>query len=113
MQSRKAFLASFTIAFACAHVGTTIAQTYPARPVTVVVPFAAGGGSDLLARLTAQRLERRLGKQFLIENKPGAGTTLAAMSVVRAAPDGHTLMQATSTTMAWNVTVSKQLPYSR
>lgn len=87
------------------------AQTYPTRPVTVVVPFAAGGGSDLLARLVAQRLERSLGKPFLIENKPGAGTILAAMSVVRAIPDGYTLLQATSSTMAINVRMFKQLPY--
>jgi tripartite-type tricarboxylate transporter receptor subunit TctC len=88
-----------------------VAQLYPTRPVTLVVPFAAGGGSDLLARLVAQRLEPRLGKPFLIENKPGASTTLAAMSVVRAVPDGYTLLQATSSTMAINVTMAKQLPY--
>ena len=87
------------------------AQQYPSRPVTIVVPFAAGGGSDLLARLVAQKLEERLGKPFIIENRPGAGTTLAAMQVVRAAPDGYTLMQATSSTMAINVTMSKKLPY--
>jgi tripartite-type tricarboxylate transporter receptor subunit TctC len=87
------------------------AQTYPTRPATVVVPFAAGGGSDLLARLVAQRLEGSLGKPFLIENKPGAGTILAAMTVVRAIPDGYTLMQATSSTMAINVRMFKQLPY--
>jgi tripartite-type tricarboxylate transporter receptor subunit TctC len=87
------------------------AQTYPTRPVTIVVPFAAGGGSDLLARLVAQRLEGSLGKPFLIENKPGAGTILAAMSVVRAIPDGYTLLQATSSTMAINVRMFKQLPY--
>jgi tripartite-type tricarboxylate transporter receptor subunit TctC len=88
-----------------------MAQAYPTRPVTIVVPFAAGGGTDLLARLVAQRLEQRLGKPFLIENKPGASTTLAAMSVVRAVPDGYTLLQATSSTMAINVTMAKQLPY--
>ena len=71
------------------------AQQYPSRPVTVVVPFAAGGGSDLLARLVTQKLEARLGKAFIVENRPGAGTTLAAMQVVRAAPDGYTLMQGT------------------
>jgi tripartite-type tricarboxylate transporter receptor subunit TctC len=87
------------------------AQQYPARPVTVLVPFGAGGGSDLLARLWAQQLEKRLGKSFVIENRPGAGTTLAAMTVVRATPDGYTLMQATSTTMAINVTMAKKLPY--
>ena len=87
------------------------AETYPARPVTIVVPFAAGGGSDLLARLVGQQLEQRLGKPFIIENRPGASTTLAAIQVVRAAPDGYTLMQGTSSTMAINVTLSKKLPY--
>src|SRR5215213_3145109 len=87
------------------------AQQYPSRPVTIVVPFAAGGGSDLLARLVAQKLEERLGKPFIIENKPGAGTTIAAMQVVRAVPDGYTLMQGTSSTMAINVTMNKKLPY--
>jgi tripartite-type tricarboxylate transporter receptor subunit TctC len=87
------------------------AQTYPARPVTVMVPFAAGGGSDLLARLVTQKLEERLGKPFIIENRPGAGTTIAAMATVRAAADGYALMQATSSTMAINVTMYKHLQY--
>jgi tripartite-type tricarboxylate transporter receptor subunit TctC len=87
------------------------AQQYPVRSVTVVVPFAAGGGSDLLARLVTQKLEARLGKPFIVENRPGAGTTLAAMQVVRATPDGYTLMQGTSSTMAINVTMNKKLPY--
>ena len=87
------------------------AQSYPVRQVNIVVPFAAGGGSDLLARLVAQKLEEKLGKPFIIENRPGAGTSLAAMQVVRAVPDGHTLMQATSSTMAINVTMSKKMPY--
>src|SRR5215207_1292237 len=89
----------------------THAQQYPSRPVTIVVPFAAGGGSDLLARLVAQKLEEKLGKPVIIENRPGAATTLAAMQVVRAAPDGYTLMQATSSTMAINVSMSKKLSY--
>ena len=87
------------------------AETYPVRPVTIVVPFSAGGGSDLLARLVAQKLELKLGKPFIVENRPGAATTLAAMQVVRAAPDGYTLMQATSSTMAINVSMSKKMPY--
>ncbi len=98
-------------AFAAIAAECAQAQPYPSRPVTIVVPFAAGGGSDLLARLVAQRLEKRLGRTFVIENRPGGGTTLAATSVVRAAPDGYTLMQATSSTMAINVTMAKQLPY--
>jgi tripartite-type tricarboxylate transporter receptor subunit TctC len=87
------------------------AQQYPSRPVTIVVPFAAGGGSDLLARLVAQHLEEKLGKPFIVENRPGAATALAAMQVVRAAPDGYTLMQATSSTMAINVSMQKKMAY--
>src|ERR1051326_227452 len=87
------------------------AQQYPSRPVTILVPFAAGGGSDLLARLVAQKLEERLRKPFIIENRPGAGTTLAAMQAVRSTPDGYTLMEATSTTMAINVSMQKKMPY--
>jgi tripartite-type tricarboxylate transporter receptor subunit TctC len=87
------------------------AESYPSRAVTIEVPFAAGGGSDLLARLVAQHLEEKLGKPFIVENRPGASTTLAAMQVVRATPDGTTLMQATSTTMAINVSLLKKMPY--
>jgi tripartite-type tricarboxylate transporter receptor subunit TctC len=110
MQSEKSFLSSLIVALVLAN-AEAIAEAYPSRPVTVVVPLAAGGGTDLLARLVTQRLEKRLGKPFLVENRPGAGTTLAAMSVARAAPDGYTLLQASSSTMAINVTVFKQLPY--
>ena len=111
MQSLRAFLVSVTIALACANAGTASAQTYPSRQVTYVVPFIAGGGTDLLARLTTQRLAERLGRPFVVENRPGGATTLAAMQVVRSIHDGHTLMQATSSTMAINVTMAKQLPY--
>jgi len=89
----------------------TKAQQYPSRPVTILVPFAAGGGSDLLARLVAQKLEEKLGKPFIIENRPGAATTLAAMQAVRSTPDGTMLMQATSTTMAINVSMQKKMQY--
>jgi tripartite-type tricarboxylate transporter receptor subunit TctC len=87
------------------------AQQYPSRPVTIVVPLAAGGGSDLLARLVAQKLEQRVGQSFIIENRPGGGSTIAAMLVARAKPDGYTLMQATSSAMAINVTLVKKLSY--
>ena len=87
------------------------AQDYPNRTVTLLVPFAAGGGTDLLARAVAQRLEQRLGKPFVIENRTGAGTVVAAGAAAKAAPDGYTLMQATSGTMAMNGTMFKSLPY--
>jgi tripartite-type tricarboxylate transporter receptor subunit TctC len=68
------------------------AQTYPTRPVTIVVPFAAGGGNDVLARLLAQRMGAALGQNFIIENRPGAGGTTGARAVAKSAPDGYTLM---------------------
>src|SRR5258705_12980613 len=87
------------------------AQTYPSRPVTFVVPYAAGGGTDQLARLLAQRLERRFGRPFVVENKAGSATVIAATALARAAPDGHTIMLATSTTMAINVSMYRNLSY--
>jgi tripartite-type tricarboxylate transporter receptor subunit TctC len=87
------------------------AQDYPTHNVTILVPFAAGGGTDVLARAVAQQLEKRLGKTFIIENRPGAGTVIAAGATAKAAPDGYTLMQATSGTMAMNPTIFKSLPY--
>lgn len=87
------------------------AQDYPARPVTIVVPYAAGGGTDILGRLVAQHLEERLGRSFLIENKPGAGGTTGAAFAARANPHGYTLLMAPSPTMAAAVTIYKNLPY--
>jgi tripartite-type tricarboxylate transporter receptor subunit TctC len=68
------------------------AQTYPARPVRILVGYAAGGGVDIVARLMGQWLSERLGQQFLIENRPGAGTNIATEAAVRALPDGYTLL---------------------
>jgi tripartite-type tricarboxylate transporter receptor subunit TctC len=68
------------------------AQTYPSRPVHIIVGFAPGGGNDIVARLMGQWLSERLGQQFVIENRPGAGTNIATDAVVRALPDGYTLL---------------------
>jgi tripartite-type tricarboxylate transporter receptor subunit TctC len=68
------------------------AQTYPTRPVRIIVPFPAGGTADILARLTGQWLLERLGQQFIIENRPGAGTNIGTEVAVRAPPDGYTLL---------------------
>ena len=88
------------------------AESYPTRPVSFIVPFAAGGGTEFLARLLGQRLEQRLGKPFVIENRPGGGGVTGAVSVARAAPDGHTILMAPAPVMAINVSLHKKLPYN-
>lgn len=87
------------------------AQDYPARPVTMVVPFAAGGGGDILSRMLAPRLEQKWGKPLIVDNKPGAGGVIGAQIAARAAPDGYTLLIAPSPVMAVNVTLYKSLSY--
>jgi tripartite-type tricarboxylate transporter receptor subunit TctC len=91
--------------------GRGAAQDYPTKPVRIVVPYAAGGGTDALARFLASGLEKRLGQPFIIENRPGQGTATGGLFVARAAPDGYTLLAATSSTLAFNPSVYKKLPY--
>ncbi len=88
-----------------------LAQSYPTRTITFVVPFAPGGTTDILARLVSQPLEQHLGKPVVIENRPGAGSVTAATSVAHAASDGYTIMMAASPAIAINPALYKQLPY--
>jgi tripartite-type tricarboxylate transporter receptor subunit TctC len=88
------------------------AVDYPSRPVTIVVPYPAGGGTDILGRLVAGQLEQRFGRSFIIENKSGAGGTTGASFVARANPDGYTLLMAPSPTMAAAVTIYRNLGYA-
>ena len=87
------------------------AQAYPARPVRIISGFPPGGVNDTYARLIGQWLSERLGHQFFVENRPGAGGNIAAETLVRAAPDGYTLLLATSAD-AWNATLYDNLKFS-
>ncbi len=87
------------------------ADDYPTKPITIVVPYVSGGSTEILARFVGQKLEQRLGKAVVIENKPGAGTVIGSNQVAKSAPDGYTLLMATPTPMAINATLHKQLPY--
>jgi tripartite-type tricarboxylate transporter receptor subunit TctC len=84
---------------------------YPNRTIKMIVPYPAGGTTDLLGRLVADQFKTGLGATVIVENKPGGGTTLGAEQVARAEPDGYTLLMATSTTLAINKTLYKKLPY--
>jgi tripartite-type tricarboxylate transporter receptor subunit TctC len=105
------------LAFGCglATIPTTRAQTpaddYPQRTVTFLCPFPAGGTTDMLTRLLAQELHDKLKRPVVVDNRPGAGSIVAAQAAARAAPDGHTIFLAPATTLAMGPSVHKSLPY--
>src|SRR5712691_12961376 len=111
VMNRPALATLLTLVFVAAPGHRAPAQDYPARPVTFVVPFAPGGVTSLFARLLSQKLEQRLGRPFIVDNRPGGGGVTAAAAVAHAPPDGYTIMMASSTVLAINVTMRKQLPY--
>ena len=88
------------------------AQTFPTRPIRVIVSFAAGGGIDILTRLVGQRMSEHLGQPVVVENKPGANGIVGAEYVARAAPDGYTLFTGPMSVMAINPAVYTKLPYA-
>ena len=102
-------LAATGLALGSLLAGTLHAQDYPSRSVKVIVPFSPGGAVDGPMRVIAQELGKRLGQQFVVENKPGAGATIGTEIVARAAPDGYTLLLA-SQTNAISATLYPKLP---
>jgi tripartite-type tricarboxylate transporter receptor subunit TctC len=110
----KGLLAAVAIALAALSTGAATAQEkWPSRPVTVIVPFAAGGNTDVMARIFAEHLGKRLGQQFIVENKAGAGGVTGLNSAVKAAPDGYTIAVATSGGIAINpVLLKDKIPFN-
>jgi tripartite-type tricarboxylate transporter receptor subunit TctC len=87
------------------------AQTYPDKPIRLVVPFSAGGTTDILARAVGQKLGEHLGQQVVVDNKPGAGGNIGSDIVAKSAPDGYTLVMGTVGTHAINASLYKKMPY--
>jgi tripartite-type tricarboxylate transporter receptor subunit TctC len=87
------------------------AQDYPSRPITLVVPFPAGGGNDALARVVAERMSKTLGQQVVVENRSGAGGTVATRAVAKTAPDGYTILLTYTGTLAINPTLYPNAGY--
>jgi tripartite-type tricarboxylate transporter receptor subunit TctC len=98
-------------AAALAAPGLVHAQTYPDRPIKLVVPFAPGGATDILGRLLATALGERLGQPMVVENRPGAGTVVAASMVAKSPADGYTLLLGSNTTLTMNPAIRTNLPY--
>lgn len=111
MNIRKRCLCLSLLAFAAAAATTQAAAAYPEKPVTLVVPFPAGGATDALARLTAERLARQLGQTVVVDNRGGAGGGIAAEAALAAPRDGYTLFFATTGTMAINPHIYRRLKY--
>ena len=103
----------FRLAAVCLALFTTVAfpQTYPNRPVRVIVPFASGGGSDTVGRVIAQALTASLGQGFVVENRTGAGGAIGAEAVAKSAPDGYTLLLGSTSEIVHLVNVSTKVPY--
>ncbi|HTE81249.1 MAG TPA: tripartite tricarboxylate transporter substrate-binding protein [Reyranella sp.] len=106
---RRTILAALPASLAA---GRTSAQAYPAKPITIVVPFAAGGPTDLMARIVGERMAEEVGQQFIIDNTTGAAGTIAVGKVARAAPDGYTISIGHVGTHVANGTIYKNLTYN-
>ena len=108
--SRRSILAALGAA-ALAPIGRAQAQSYPNRTIRIVVPFPAGGPTDILSRVIAQKMSEDWGQPVVVENRPGADTAIGAVQVAKAAPDGYTLLAAMDTTLVMNPATKTTLPY--
>ena len=111
MMSRRLFLTGVAGATYELAAWSASTQSYPQRPVKIVVPFLPGGGTDLVARAIADKLSAKLKQTFVVENRPGAAGNLGAEAVAKSAPDGHTLLMALGTTFTVNPSLYKKPPF--
>lgn len=109
--SRRAMLAAATAFGVAGLAAQASAQAFPNKPITIVVPFAAGGGTDIAARIIGQKMTEMLGQNVIIENVAGAGGNVGTNRVAKAAPDGYTLLMGTISTHAINPAVFKSMPH--
>lgn len=110
---RRLFSLALALAFALASPAAALAQTaWPTKPIKILVGYAAGGSTDVTARIIAQALSERLGQPVIIENRPGAAGNIAAEAAAKADPDGYTLNMSTSSTFATNPSLYKTLPFN-
>ncbi|MGH8856721.1 MAG: Bug family tripartite tricarboxylate transporter substrate binding protein [Polaromonas sp.] len=107
MKRRNLLLAAAAVASPA-----VLAQSYPARPVKLVVPFPAGGATDILARALSQRLGEKIGQAVIVDNRPGAGGTIGADAASKAPADGYTLLLATSSTHSIGPAINPKIPYN-
>ena len=108
---RHHFLRAVVLALGAAALPTAFAQTYPAKPIRLIVPFPAGGATDLFARTLSQKMGEKLGGTLVIDNKPGAGGAIGSDLAAKAPADGYTLLLATTSTHSIGPSINPKLPY--
>src|SRR5262249_24574841 len=111
MRAASVLPATLTAALLAVTFGPAAAETYPARPITLVVPFAPGGSASTVARSAADKMSETLGQQIVIDNRGGAGGTLAPRAVAKGAPDGYTILVVTSATVGTSPSLLHNLGY--